>query len=57
MRTKAFHPGAMGVMHWCSIIKRHDDNTVTVKFDVPYPRSNKDTFRIPSNHLQEKTND
>ena len=53
VRTKAFHPGAFGVMHWCEIIKRHDDDTVTVKFDYPYPGTKKYKFRIPVGHLQE----
>jgi hypothetical protein len=53
MFTKAFHPGTMGVMLDCKIIKRHDDDTVTVKFDEPFPATTKYTFRIPSSHLQE----
>lgn len=52
VRTKAFHPGTMGVMHWCVVIKTHSDDTVTVIFDQPYPGSNKKTFRLPVGHLQ-----
>lgn len=51
-RTKALHPGAFGVMHHCTVLKRHNDNTVTVEFDLPYPRSNKRKFRIPTDYLQ-----
>jgi hypothetical protein len=44
---KAFHPMTMGVMYHCGIVKKHDDNTSTVRF---YGGDN-GKYRIPNNHI------
>ena len=50
-RARFFHPGAMGVMLPGTVQKVHDDDTVTVKFDTPFPRSTKRVFRVSNEHL------
>lgn len=33
-RGRFFHPRTLGVMHWGTVEKVHDDGTVTVRFQV-----------------------
>lgn len=46
-KIKAFHPLTMGVMYSVSIIKEHEDKTITVSFHgADYKK-----YRIPKNHV------
>ena len=55
-RIKAFHPGALGVLHWGKLLEYDEENDACrIDFDYAFPLTRKTKLWVPARHVMPDT--